>query len=312
MSKIHFIEELTALQHKFKIFKKVVELGSFTKAGEDLGMTQSAVSHAIHALEIELGFVLINRSRGQISLTREGQMLIDYVSALIAAEDRLLNQINSIKQIETGTIRIGSFTSASSRLLPDILHSFDKAFPDIQVEVIEDGYDSLKKSLEDGIVDVAFLEDQYLESHYYALPYFRDEIIAIVPSQYELSQQEDFDLLELDKYPFIMPDNDSDTYLHRLFERYHVKPDIKYKILLMSTVFSMVEKGLGMSIVPESTLNKTLYDFDIFTLSQGVRRQINIVSLKTSMTSPIINAFFNIAHSIHHMHHAQIVKTEGR
>lgn len=305
------MEEMNRLQHKFKIFRKVVELGSFTKAGEVLGMTQSAVSHAIHALETDLGFVLINRSRGQISLTREGQMLIDYVSALIAAEDRLFNQINSIKQIETGTIRIGSFTSASSRLLPDILHHFDKAFPEIQVEIIEDGYDNLKRHLEEGIVDVTFLEDQYLEPHYFALPYFRDEIIAIVPSQYELSQQEDFDLMEIEKYPFIMPDNNSDTYLHRLFERYHVKPNIKYKILLMSTVFSMVEKGLGMAIVPESTLNKTLYDFDIFSLSQGIRRQINIVTLKTSMTSPIINAFFNIAQSIHHSNHKS-AKAEGR
>ncbi len=296
------------MQHKFKIFKKVVDLGGFTKAGEELGMTQSAVSHAIHALEMELGFILINRARGQISLTREGQMLIDYVHALIASEDRLLNQINSIKQIETGTIRIGSFTSASSRLLPDILHSFDKAFPEIQVEIIEDGYDNLKKALEDGIVDVTFLEEQYLEPHYYVLPYFKDEIIAIVPSQYELSQQEDFDIEQIANYPFLMPDNDSDTFLHRLFERYHVKPQIKYKVLLMSTVFSMVEKGLGLSIVPESTLNKTLYDFDIFPLTQEVQRQIHIVALKSSMSSPIINAFFNIAQGMQQAVHAHQLK----
>lgn len=290
------------MQHKFKIFKKVVELGGFTKAGEELGMTQSAVSHAIHALEIELGFILINRSRGQITLTREGQMLIDYVYALIAAEDRLLNQINSIKQIETGTIRIGSFTSASSRLLPDILSSFDRAFPEIQVEIVEDGYDALKKALEEGIVDVAFLETQYADTQHYVLPYFRDEIIAIVPSQYELSNEEDFNLEKLAEYPFIMPDNDSDTFLHRLFEKNHVKPNLKYKVLLMSTVFSMVEKGLGMSIVPESTLNKTLYDFDIFSLSDPVHRQINIVAMKASMSSPIINAFFNIAQSLQQYH----------
>lgn len=298
------------MQHKFKIFKKVVELGGFTKAGEELGMTQSAVSHAIHALEIELGFILINRSRGQITLTREGQMLIDYVYALIAAEDRLLNQINSIKQIETGTIRIGSFTSASSRLLPDILHSFDRAFPEIQVEIIEDGYDALKKALEDGIVDVAFLETQYVDSQHYTLPYFRDEIIAIIPSQYELSNEEDFNMDALSKYPFIMPDNDSDTFLHRLFERHHVKPNLKYKVLLMSTVFSMVEKGLGMSIVPESTLNKTLYDFDIFSLSDPVHRQINIVAMKASMSSPIINAFFNIAQSLQQYHNHRYGKNE--
>lgn len=290
------------MQHKFKIFKKVVESGGFTKAGDELGMTQSAVSHAIHALEVELGFILINRSRGRVVLTREGQMLIDYVYALVAAEDRLLNQINSIKQIETGIIRIGSFTSASSRLLPEILSAFDKAFPEVQIEIIEDGYDALKRALEDGIVDVAFLESQYIEPHHYVLPYFRDEIIVIAPSQYNLSQQEDFDITQIDRYPFIMPDNDADTFLHRLFDRYHVRPQIKYKVLLMSTVFSMVEKGLGLSIVPESTLNKTLYDFDIFSLKDPVKRQINIVAMKTSLTSPLISAFYHVVQGMQHTH----------
>lgn len=292
------------MQHKFKIFKQVVDKGGFTKAGEEMGMTQSAVSHAIHALEVELGFVLINRTRGKLTLTNEGQMLIDYVYALVAAEDRLLNQINSIKHIETGTIRIGSFTSASSRLLPDILSAFDHSFPDIKIEIVEDGYDALKKALEEGIVDITFLESQYIEPHYYVLPYFKDEIIAVVPSQYKISQEEDFDILRLEEYPFIMPDNDSDTFLHRLFDRYHVKPNLKYKVLLMSTVFSMVEKGLGMSIVPESTLNKTLYDFDIFPLRDPVLRQINIVTLKANLSSPIISAFFHIAQGIQHQQNA--------
>lgn len=291
------------VQHKFKIFKKVIDCGGFTKAGESLGMSQSAVSHAIHSLEVELGFLLINRSRGKITMTREGQMLIDYVYALIAAEDRLFNQINAIKHIETGTIRIGSFTSASSRLLPDILSAFDKAFPEIQIEIIEDGYDALKRALEEGIVDLTFLENQYLEPDYYVLPYFRDEIIAVVPSQYQLSSEDDFDISLIEKYPFIMPDNDSDTFLHRMFDRYHIRPQLKYKVLLMSTVFSMVEKGLGLSIVPESTLNKTLYDFDIFSLKDPVHRQINIVTLKTNLSSPIISAFFHIAQG---MQQAQI------
>lgn len=281
-----------------------MDTGGFTKAGEELGMTQSAVSHAIHALEVELGFVLINRTRGKLTLTNEGNMLIDYVYALVASEDRLMNQINSIKHIETGTIRIGSFTSASSRLLPDILSAFDHAFPDIQIEIIEDGYDALKRALEEGIVDVTFLEAQYIEPHYYVLPYFRDEIIAVVPSQYKISEDDDFDIMKLEDYPFIMPDNDSDTFLHRLFDRYHVKPNLKYKVLLMSTVFSMVEKGLGMSIVPESTLNKTLYDFDIFPLKDPVHRQINIVTLKSSLSSPIISAFFHIAQGIQQQQNA--------
>ncbi len=291
------------MHHKFKIFKKVIDCGGFTKAGEALGMSQSAVSHAIHALEVELGFSLINRSHGKLTMTREGQMLIDYVYALIAAEDRLLNQINAIKHIEIGTIRIGSFTSASSRLLPDILSAFDKAFPEIHIEIIEDGYDALKRALEEGIVDLTFLENQYLEPDYYVLPYFRDEIIAVVPSQYQLSSEDDFDIALLEKYPFIMPDNDSDTFLHRMFDRYHIRPQLKYKVLLMSTVFSMVEKGLGLSIVPESTLNKTLYDFDIFSLKDPVHRQINIVTLKTNLSSPIISAFFHIAQG---MQQAQI------
>jgi len=115
---------------RLEIFSKVIELGSFTKAAKRLNMTQSAVSHAISSLETEWGVSLLIRDRRKgISLTEIGKNTLPHIREVLNRMESINQEIALAKSIETGTIRIGTFASASSCLLPKLLVKFQKKTP---------------------------------------------------------------------------------------------------------------------------------------------------------------------------------------
>ncbi len=282
---------------KYRIFRKVVDTGSFTKAALDLNMTQSAVSHAISTLERDMGFSLFKRIKNKIELTTEGQSILNHVNALLSAECKLINEVHALNKLEAGVIRIGSFRSASSRLLTPIIKAFEKAYPNVRIELMEGSYPDIRKWLDEDIIDVAFLVDTYLNDEHYAIPYFKDEMLALLPLDWEY-KSDYFDMASVDQYPFIMPQNACSKYLDNVLKKYKIKPDVKYVIQLNSTVVSMIEQGLGISIVAESTLFRSDNKVRVLPLKERFYRQIYITTNTAEIESPIIRGFFDMAKGV--------------
>ena len=111
---------------KLEIFNTVVELGGLTKAGEALGLTQSAVSHAIASLESEWGFSILNRGRSGIKLTSNGEHVLKYIREMLKWNEEMHQEIANINGLEIGTVRIGTFSSVSAQWLPEILKNFNE------------------------------------------------------------------------------------------------------------------------------------------------------------------------------------------
>jgi len=261
-------------------------------------MTQSAVSHAISTLERDMGFSLFKRIKNTIELTNEGKAVLIHVNALLATECKLINEINALNNLNAGLIRIGSFSSASSRLLPPIIKAFEQEYPGITIELREGSYVDIQEWLEADMIDVAFLVGNYLNKAHYAMPYFKDEMLVLIPNEYDLKAEACFDIKEIDTFPFIMPDNVCNRYLNDMFTQYKSFPDVKYTIHLNSTVFSMVEQGLGITIVAESTLFRSKYDFKTLPLKERVFRQIYLTTNTAEIESPVVKAFFDITQQV--------------
>src|SRR6478672_483774 len=96
---------------KFEIFSTIVELGSFAKAGEKLGLTQSAISHAIASLEAEWGFTILNRGRSGLHLTTNGEYVLKYINEMLKLNSNMLQEIANINGLSIGEVRIGTFSS---------------------------------------------------------------------------------------------------------------------------------------------------------------------------------------------------------
>ena len=280
---------------KYRIMCQIWEDKSFTKAAIHLNMTQSAVSHAVNSFEKELGFPIFHRLKKGIKLTHEGEVLMPLFEKMVITEDHLYNEIHAINLVEAGTLRVGSFASASSRILPEIIKAYAARYPNISVELFDSDYDIIKGKLDEGSIDVAVLEETYLEAHYEHLSYLTDEMLLIMPKNEWRNAHEAFNVSDIKNYPFIMPDNDQDMFLKALLKTYDSTPNVKYKFQLMTTVFAMVEVGLGISIVPESALIKVDYEVAKVSLVPKLYRRICFASLKSQMHSPVIRGFYEVA-----------------
>ena len=119
---------------KYQIFLKTVACGSFSKAAEAMSFTQSGVSHAVQALEDELGVTLLSRNRGGVVLTADGRALLPMIERLCADHHALLQSAHSLKGMDTGLVKVATFTSVSVHWLPSILQSFGWQYPNIEFE----------------------------------------------------------------------------------------------------------------------------------------------------------------------------------
>ena len=283
---------------RYRIVKQIIETGSFTKAAETLNMTQSAVSHAINSFEKELGFSIFHRLKAGVQLTQEGELLKGLIETMVITEDRLYNEVHAINAVEAGTLRVGSFATASSRILPQIMKIYDERYPNITVELIDSDYEIIKEKLEDGSIDIAVLEEKYIEKDYYKLPYLYDELMVVAPNTPLFQSKEKIEIGQIPDFPFIMPDNDQDTFLKQLLKNYNVAPNIKYRFQLLSTVFAMIEVGLGITMVSETALKTYKFDVIMIPIEPKLYRNVSLVALKSQLNSPVVKAFFSIAKSL--------------
>ena len=150
------MEETTVIS-RYGIFCKVLELGSFTRAAQCLGYSQSSVSQTIKTMENELGVTLIDRKKDGIGLTPDGEEYFPYIQAVYAAEKALKQKENEMAGLENTTIRIGTFTSVSRTLLPPLMKSFQKEYPMVTFVLRQGEYTGIEQWISEGSVDLGFV-----------------------------------------------------------------------------------------------------------------------------------------------------------
>ena len=127
---------------KYQIYLKTVELGSFTAAARALNFTQSGVSHAIGSLEEELGVTLLVRSHGGVTPTADGRALAPYFQEMCALSHRLEQHAEDLRGLDTGLIRVATFTSVSEKWLPGMLKTFQEKYPRIEFELLPSNFNN--------------------------------------------------------------------------------------------------------------------------------------------------------------------------
>ena len=137
---------------KYQALLSVVESGSLTAAAAQLGLTQSAVSHSINSLEEELGFAVIKRSRAGVKLTNEGERLLPAVRGLLNSAEQLSQVTAAIRGLDSGLVRIGTFTSVAVHWLPGVLKEFQRDYPRVEFKLLNGDYNDVEQWVRDGSV----------------------------------------------------------------------------------------------------------------------------------------------------------------
>ncbi len=236
---------------KLEILMTAVSLGSFSKASEVVGYTQSGLTHLINGLEREIGMTLIRRDHSGISLTENGEALLPAIRDYLSATAKLENQIAAITQKKAETIRVAAYASLAMHWMPEILYRFRRVCPDTDVDLrMVDHELEPFELLEEGRTDVIFAARQ---SHVNCdwTPLYNDIMYAILPEDYPTGGRDSFPIEEFDGKEFLMPYGRFDIDVNAALSPKGVRPKIRPCHVDDETVIRMVSKGLGVSMMTE-------------------------------------------------------------
>ncbi len=243
---------------KYLAFVKTAELGSFTGAAEKLHYSQSGISRMIADLEGEWKLTLLERSKNGVVLTSDGLKLLPYAKRLCDEYDKMQMQIDDLRGLEKGVIRIGTFSSAATHWLPKIIRKFQQDYPGIDYELYLRDYTEIEAWIESGRVDCGFLR---LPTHpsFETIHLHRDQLMVILPEGHPYAAADCFPMAELEREPFMLLEKGSRTEITDIFDRNGLTPQVHFTTWDDYAVMAMVEHGLGISIVPELILKGLPY-----------------------------------------------------
>ncbi len=275
---------------KYMAFLKTAELGSFTKAGQVLGYTQSGISHMMMDLEEEWGVSLLERDRAGVRITSDGHKLLPFVAGVCEAQKRLLDEIGALQGLQAGLIRIGTFSSVATHWLPNMIKLFQREYPNIEFELLLGDYMEIENWIMQGRVDCGFLrlptklelDSMYLE---------QDKFLVILPEDHPLADCERFPLSALEGAPFLLLEKGEKTDISRIFEKHGITPNIRFTTWDDYAIMSMVENGLGISILPELILRRIPYRIVKKELEVPAYRQIGFVMKHKNTASLAVKRF---------------------
>ena len=236
---------------KLEILMTAVDLGSFSRASEVVGYTQSGLTHLVNSLEREIGFPLIVRSHNGISLTEQGRDLMPDIRQFLQANASLENRIQGIREKQTETIRIAAYASIAMFWMPEILYRFRRICPNVDVDLrmVDHALEPFEL-LQDGKTDVIFASRQNYGTCEWT-PLYHELLYAILPRDYPLKSPTEFPLKEFEGKEFLMPYGRFDIDVHAAFKREGVKANEQTVYVDDETVIRMVGKGLGICMMSE-------------------------------------------------------------
>lgn len=279
---------------KWKVFLAVVDYGSYTKAGEGLGYTQSGITQMMKSLEREVGFPLFHKGPHGVSLTREGEILLPSVRSLFSANESLTQEISFLKGAKKGTLKIGAYTSCSIHWIPEIIQAFKKDYPGILFDIAEGNEFELSCWIRDHNVDIAFTSYQD-ESSYHFIPVYDDPMFAVMPKGHPFARYDEVPIELYADAAFVVSDYTYLNDVHRILKSAGVTPDIKYTTHSDYSILSMVEHNLGISILPSLVLRNKTGNFEARPLKPYAFRRLGIAVASETDMSPAMKLFIKYA-----------------
>ncbi|ROL69974.1 LysR family transcriptional regulator [Pseudomonas chlororaphis] len=280
---------------QLEIFSLVAELRGFTLAAHRLGISQSAVSHAIKSLEQELGVDLFRRHQAQVELSDIGQQLLLRARAMLGLAATLEQEAADARGMKRGTLRIGSFgPTASMRLLPEILQGYRLQHPGIEVHIDEGPDRQVLQWLEQRRIDLGFVVLPQERFDTFALA--EDQLVALLPSQHPLAAKSTLTLKALCDDPFVLTEAGSAELVSRLFANAGLTPKVRYRCSQLLSTLETVSRGDALSIVAQLSLPPSPDPrYVTRELLPAARRNVGIAVLDQRQASPATLAFIQHA-----------------
>jgi molybdate transport repressor ModE-like protein len=284
----------------FAALEAVAREGSFGRAAESLGYTQSAISQQIQTLERLVGERLLERPGGPraVSLTEAGRLLLRHAEAIVARLQAAQADMSALASGEGGRLRIGTFQSVGARVLPAVMRRFTAAWPHVTVELTESSSDEeLLRFVERGQLDLAFAMPPLFEGPFESLELLADPYVLLVPAEHDLAAAMRASLADVGDLTLIGNRACRSTALAEgeLAQR-GVDLDVAFRSDDNGTVQGLVGAGFGAALVPLLAADPRDERIRVLELDPEIPpRRIALVWHRDRHRSPAVRAFVDVA-----------------
>lgn len=263
---------------KIKVLLSAIEYKSLSKAANELSYTPSALSHIADSLEKELGVKIIVRTPFGVSLSPDGEELYNYMVDLVEAEKKLLSASYALSAANENHLRIGTFSSISQNLLPEIIREFRILHPDIKISVAVE--DSLNEWLEKDLADIIFTDQLTFGNDNVWLPIKEDPFVAVVPSNI-LKGKKRVSKEELYQHTYV---SINEKMLNSYFDKSRFPNVLDFESVDNVSVLYMIQQRLGFSLLPQLMMSKRISGVKTLKLEEPICRTIGFAYKKAKLS----------------------------
>jgi len=288
---------------RLKVFRTVAKNLSFTKAANELFISQPAITKHIQAIENEYGLRLFNRNGSKIYLTPAGKVLYDYSNKLFNLQKELENVLNTFKEKQTGSLRLGASTTIAQYVIPPILSQFHKKFPYFQLFLHSGNSNQIADLLLNGEIDLGIVEGKIKNKDIKYLKFINDELVAVTNSNNKILSKNKITLKELIKFPLVLRERGSGTLevLEYAFKNKKIKlSSLNVRLYLGSTeaIKYYIASDDCVGFISTRALKRELNSNELKIIKIDnfkVSRTFNFISLHGNTPSGITAEFIKLA-----------------
>ncbi len=277
---------------KYQAFLKVVECGSFTGAADELNYTQSAVSQMIISLEKELNTTLFIRSKYGLQLTYEGEQMLPFIVELVDSYKNMNEKAQALNGLQTGIIRIATFGTFASAVLPLVLKKFSNDYPNIILETRQGHYREIEHWVSKDMVDFGITNTNDIKN-FQSMPLFLDPFFVVTSKNHRLSNAEFLKPEQIKEEPFVSLDEDRDMEFLNVLRSMNVDLNVICRLADYNSVQAMVENELGISIVPKLASIAGRFNVQKIRLNPTISREIGLIYKNKNQLSTPSQIFIN-------------------
>lgn len=277
-------------EFKLLLFYKVATEGNFSRAAEELFISQPAVTKQIKSIESELGVKLFERNKNGITLTPGGKILLGHAAQILSQYGKLRNDISLLSEQLTGELTIGASTTIAQYLLPPLLAQFQRANPSLKITLLNENTETIEKLLHNGKINLGIIEGLPKSGTLQYTLFTKDELVLLAHKSSKYSRLESCSLNELKQIDLVLREKGSgtlDVFENFLGQNKFILRDFKILIQLGSTesikLFLKHADALGVISVQAMTENLANEEFKVIELEEGrIYRNFYFVHTKGS------------------------------
>ena len=284
---------------QIEAFTQVATHNSFSRAAEVLQLTQPSITARIQALERELGEELFERGGRGVKLTDAGRVFLPYVEHILQLLQEGRDAVEEVRNVQLGSLRLGSAITISTYVLPGILHRFCQEFPGVDVVVRTGRSEQVLNMLLSDEVQAGIIRE-LSGPDIETIPLYDDEIVLVANPGHRFAEAGGVTIAEAAREPIVLFDRGSSYYgmIHDVFRKAAVIPNVAMELDSLEATKRMVEEGLGIALVPVATVKRELEQGVLVRIGltdvQPIKRPISLVYRKNRKRSRTVQAFIDM------------------